>query len=123
MDRQSYMKDYRAAYRQRTRDIRITLTAEQFSALRAAAKSEHTTPTGLGRQLITAGLSRDIRVPAAVASELKSLEFLVRNIANNINQLAHHANTVRMVIDPVAVLAELRRLDAVIRTFVTERLK
>lgn len=123
MDRQRYMKDYRALYRQRTRDVRITLTSEQFAALRAAAKSERTTPTGLGRHLIVAGLSRDLRVPAAVATELKSLEFLVRNIANNVNQLAHHANTVRVVIDPAAVLAELRRLDAVISTFVTERLK
>lgn len=122
MDRQRYMKTYRAAYKARAKPVKIWLANEQHAALLAAARAEGTTPTGLARELIVSGLAGDTRIPTAVANELRGLERLVRNIANNINQLAHHANAVRIVIDVPTVFAELRRLDAAVRAFVTHRL-
>lgn len=122
MDRKRYMKSYRAAYRSRTRDVRIALGTDLYDHLKSAALAEGIAPTTLARALIETGLHRRSLVPAAVLDELRTLERLVRNIANNINQLAHHANTVRRVVDLDAVYRELQRLDAAVRDHTLKRL-
>ena len=122
MDRSKYMKGYRAQYRQHTHDVRVTLTADLYASLRAAAKSNGTTPTSLARDFIACGLTAEARIPASFAEDLRRHEMLVRNIANNINQLAHHANTVRKVIDVQSVFADLRRLEDAVRSYTTNRL-
>lgn len=122
MDRKRYMKSYRATYRSRTRDVRIALGTDLYDHLKSVASAEGIPPTTLARALIEAGLHRRSLVPAAVLDELRTLERLVRNIANNINQLAHHANTVRRVVDLDAVYRELQRLDAAVRDHTLKRL-
>ena len=73
-------------------------------------------------EVVAAELDGDPRITAAVADELRTLERLVRNIANNLNQLAHHANAVRRVVDIGSVFAELKRLDAAVRSYTRNRL-
>lgn len=123
MDRTRYMKAYRAAYKARATIIKVALDNDLYAELTARAKAEGKTPTGLVRDLVIAGLAGNTRIPAAIADELKALGRLVRSIANNLNQLAHHANTVRRVIDIQSVFAELRRLDAAVRDYTLNRLK
>ena len=123
MDRPRYMKAYRSAYKARAKVIKVALDNELFAELAKRAKVEHMTPTGLVRALVASGLSGDPRVPATIADELRMLERLVRSIANNLNQLAHHANTVRRVIDVPAIFQELKRLDASIRAYTLKRLR
>ena len=122
MDRQPYMKAYRAAYKARAKVIKVALDNDLYAELAARARAERKTPTGLVRELVASGLSGDPRVPTAIADELRILERLVRSIVNNLNQLAHHANTVRKVIDVPAIFQELKRLDASIRAYTLKRL-
>jgi hypothetical protein len=122
MDRQHYMKDYRRAYKQRARIVKVALDNDLYAELSRRAKAEQRTPTGLVRELVATGLSGDPRVPEAVAAELRTLERLVRSIANNINQLAHHANAVRRVVDVAGIFTELKRLDAAVRAYTLGRL-
>ena len=122
MDRQRYMKSYRSAYKARAKTIKVAFNNEFFAELAARAKSEGKTPTSLVRDLVTSGLSGDPHVPASVADELRTLGRLVRSIANNLNQLAHHANTVRQVIDIPTIFAELKRLDTAVYTYTRNRL-
>jgi len=53
--------------------------------------------------------------------ELKELRFLVSNIANNMNQIAHHSNRVKHVIDENGVLEQFLELDSLIRNFAHSR--
>ncbi len=122
MDRQRYMKDYRSAYKARAKIIKVALPNNLYAELAAKAKADRTTPTGLVRELVATGLSGDPSIPAAVADELKTLGRLVRSIANNLNQLAHHANTVRRVVDIASVFQELKRLDEAVRSYTRNRL-
>jgi hypothetical protein len=122
MDRQRYMKTYRSAYKARAKIVKIAISNDLHGELVARAKAEGKTPTGLVRELVACGLAGDQRIPAAVADELRALERLVRTIANNINQLAHHANAVRRVIDVASVFGELKRLDAAVRAYTLKRL-
>lgn len=56
-----------------------------------------------------------------VAEELKELRFLLSNIANNMNQIAHHSNRVKHVIDENGVLERFMELDQAISDFVNSR--
>ena len=123
MDRQRYMKAYRSAYKVRAKVIKVAFSNDLHTELAARAKAEGKTPTALVRELVATGLSGDQRVPAAVANELRTLGRLVRSIANNLNQLAHHANAVRKVIDVPAIFQELKRLDAAVRAYTLNRLR
>ena len=122
MNRQRYMKDYRIAYKSRAKIIKVALSNDLHAVLSQRAEAEGLTPTSLVRELVASGLSGDPRVPAVVAGELKNLERLVRSIANNLNQLAHHANTVRRVVDVQSIFQELKRLDTAVRAYTLKRL-
>jgi len=58
-----------------------------------------------------------------VESELKELRFLISNIANNVNQMARHSNTVKHVADDNAVFQRLSELDQLIVDFTDTRLR
>lgn len=116
------MKDYRIAYKSRAKIIKVALSNDLHAVLSQRAEAEGLTPTSLVRELVASGLSGDPRVPAVVAGELKNLERLVRSIANNLNQLAHHANTVRRVVDVQSIFQELKRLDTAVRAYTLKRL-
>ena len=59
----------------------------------------------------------------ALAGELNQLKFLIRNIANNLNQIAHHTNTVKRAADAGHVFAELKRLELCVEEYTRGRLK
>lgn len=59
---------------------------------------------------------------SGVEAELKELRFLLATIANNVNQMAHHSNVVRHVVDEGGALAKLKELEAVIEGFVDDKL-
>ncbi len=44
-----------------------------------------------------AGLYSQTVIPENLETELKTLRFAIRNIANNVNQIAHYSNLVRSV--------------------------
>ena len=57
-----------------------------------------------------------------VEAELKELRFLLASVANNVNQMAHHSNLVRHVVDEGGALAKLQELEALIEGFVNDNL-
>ena len=59
----------------------------------------------------------------AIEQQLSELRFLVSNIANNMNQIAHHSNRVKHVVDENGVLQRFAELDALLVDFVDSRLK
>jgi hypothetical protein len=57
-----------------------------------------------------------------ILKELQELRFLLRNSANNINQIAHHSNTVGRLVDENGFLDEVRKMETTITDFVSARL-
>ena len=123
MDRTTYMKQYRTAYKARSKFVTITLSRDQYSALKLRAQSEGVSPTTLAKQYVLNGLAQDPSATNAVANELGALEHQVRPIATTLNMLAHHANTVKRVVDVPSIFAELMRLSTVVHAFTSGRMK
>lgn len=122
MDRAAYMKDYRADYKTRVKIVKVTMPLSRFATLEARAKAEGSKPSTLAREFIEAGLKREARVPTEIRTELSSLSRLIRSVANNLNQIAHHSNTVRHVADERGVFQWLKALERHVADYTRGRL-
>jgi len=122
MDRTAYMKDYRADYKTRVRIVKVTVPISVFKKLEARAAEEGIKPASLAREYVETGLKRDTRAPTEVRNELFSISRLIRSIANNLNQMAYHSNTVRQVTDERGVFQWLKELEKHVADYTHGRL-
>ncbi len=122
-DRSTYMKAYRTGYKKRVRIVKVTLDNTGYANLERVAKAEGKRPATIALEFIEAGLSGDQRMPRQMTAELTALRHLVRSVANSMNQMAKHSNTVRAVIDKHAVFDELKKLERHILDYTSGKLK
>ena len=54
--------------------------------------------------------------------QLCELTFLLSNVANNMNQMAHHSNRLREVFDEQGVMNAFGQMEAMLHNFVSQRL-
>jgi hypothetical protein len=123
MDRKTYLKSYLKDYRSRCKCVNLVIPAADYKRLEAAARREGKRPTQLLVEIGLSHLDETVYVPAEIAAEMRTFVFLVRNIANNLNQIAHHTNTVRKAADAGHVFARLKELERRVEDYTTGRLK
>lgn len=115
-------KLYNQAYATRAHRVAITLTSAEYSELEKRAKAEGVKPTTLVKNMAIAYHQGQAITPEPILKELQELRFLLRNAANNINQIAHHSNTVGRLVDENGFLDEVRKMETTINEFVALRL-
>lgn len=123
MDRSTYMRSYRAAYRKRAKIVKVTLPLADFARLKATANAEGKKPATLAREYLTTSMDREVRIPSGIQAELNAFRYLVRNISNNINQLAHHSNTIKHVADERGLFRWLKALEGHVVDYTSSKLK
>ncbi len=122
-NRSAYQKSYRQKHSEEYRRISISVSNAEYSALKRFAQRENIKVTTLVRDFAFAGLSNTRYVPKGLRSELEQLGFLVRNIANNVNQAAHYSNSLRRVADENGLLQCIKNLEDTVHEFVQNRMK
>ena len=88
--RAKYMKE---EYRPSKERIDCTLTKEEFRHIKAEAKAHGKNRTAFFRESALAYTKQKYLVPANIREKLEENIFLLKNIANNLNQIAKHANS------------------------------
>lgn len=121
--RKLYNQQYKAEYKERTRRVSITLSHSEYTAIEKRAKAENIKPTALIKNMAMAYYQQAPIIPEIVRDELQELRFLLRNVANNINQIAHHSNTIKRLADENGLLLEIQKMENTINDFVTQRMK
>ena len=122
--RSEYQKQYREKYKSRTKRVNLTFTNEEHRAFLRAAKSEGVKLTSYIKRLALAGFNGQAHIPSTLKEELKTLRFAIHNIANNVNQIAHHSNTVHSMtmVDENNLLQHLKQLDEVVQSYTEGRI-
>lgn len=115
-------KLYNQAYATRSHRVAITLTPTEYVELEKRAKAEGVKPTTLVKNMAIAYHQSQQIPQEPILKELQELRFLLRNSANNINQIAHHSNTVGRLVDENGFLDEVRKMETTINEFVALRL-
>lgn len=115
-DRSEYMKQYRATYKKRVKSVMVSLPMDDFRRLEKAAKSQKKKPSAYFRELGLAQLDQQLLQSTELEDRLREHNLLIRNIANNLNQLARSGNIFRDV-DRSVVFDHLKSLDDQVRRF------
>ena len=82
-------------YRAATKRINCTLTKAEYAAVENRAHRLKMKPTACFKALALAYSEGRYLVPISVEAKLEAVAFLLRNIANNVNQVARRANQTR----------------------------
>lgn len=112
--RKQYLKDY-VDTRKR---INISLSASDFDKVVYLAQLNQTKPTTYIAKLVQHQLNKSPFVPKVLTDEIREMKFLLRNIATNINQLTHHSNTLKVLVDERGLLQEIRKLEEGITSYI-----
>ena len=118
-NKQEYQRQYSRSWRKKNKLITFALTPEEYHAFEKQRGNLKTTT--FIKSLALAGLPEAQKpVKEEVLDALKDHTFLVRNIANNVNQVAKAFHTTGRV-DVEVVLQHLKRLDDTVQKFVTDQ--
>lgn len=121
--RKLYNQKYKSEYKDRVHRITLTLSNAEYEEMEKRAKSENVKPTTLIKNMAFAYHQQTPIISESIAEELKELRFLIRNVANNINQIAHHSNTIQQLADENGLLLEIQKMEKTVNDFVMQKLK
>ena len=117
-----YQKEYRERTKRKFRDISVRLSSQDYRELKSYADDNSYGMATILREGALAQIRGSHVRASGVEAELKELRFLIASIANNVNQMAHHSNLVRHVVDEGGALEKLRELEGLVEGFVDDKL-
>jgi hypothetical protein len=118
-----YQREYRKKNKSKRKYITVSISPSEYDEIHAFARAQGLSLSSLLREATNVQMRGSQFRSKALASELQELRFLVSNIANNMNQMAHHSHQIKHVIDENGVLQRFAELDALITSFVNNRMK
>jgi len=121
-ERKQYLKEYQKQYKKSHKQISVSFTLHQYKDFERQARSENTKVSSLVRNMALAYFQKQSLTPPAIADDLKELKFLIRNIANNVNQMAHHSNTIHQLVDENDFLGEIKKLEQLVNDYTNSSL-
>lgn len=122
MSQKEYQQQQKRARKTTHRRIELQLTLAEHRAFERIAKQEGVSVNTLIKNMATAYRDSHYFMPAQLQASVDKLSLLIRNIANNLNQMAHSANVFHQV-DANTVFKHLAQLDKQVQDFVKNKLK
>ncbi len=114
------MKEYRKAYANKR--VTVMFTPSEYKEFVRVADKEGMGVSTVVRNMALAYQQSNTLHSSDIEEELKELNRLVRNVANNVNQVAHRAN-IGENININEVLAYIKQLDSIVREHTKNKLK
>lgn len=118
-----YHKKYREEYKKKVKYINVAVPIDMYEQLEKLSELEHTKVSVLLRNMALAYMQQKTFVPKTIESELKEFTFLIRNVANNINQIAHHSNIIKHMVDENSLLMEIKKLEDRVMEYTLNKLR
>jgi len=112
--RREYLRKYKCQHKR----ISLTVSNSDYQKIEYLASKLSLRPTSFVNNVIQEKLGRNPHLPDEIQKELSEVKFLIRNIANNVNQVAHRSNTLKVMIDENGLLMELKKLEDTIMEYV-----
>ena len=99
--RTAYQKEYWSTYKAKKKRIqpRINLTESEYKTFHQLATDENVSISKLIKNMAIAYEQESFLLPQSHLEQIQEFVHLVRNIANNINQIAHHSNSIKSVVN------------------------
>ncbi|MCI5165521.1 MAG: plasmid mobilization relaxosome protein MobC [Candidatus Electrothrix sp. GM3_4] len=120
MNRKEYFKKYNQEKRKKLKDVHIYLTPEEYNFFERIAKKEGVKTTKIIKEMALSQAGKTFYLPQEKQEKLSEFVFLMRNLANNVNQIAKHSNTVKSLSAESEnnLLSYLRELEDIVKNYV-----
>lgn len=119
-ERQDYDKAYYLKNKDAKKRVTLRYSPDEYRQIEKLSAAVDIPPAVLIKRLSLAAINGERFLSADSEEELQSVRFLIRNIANNVNQMAKHSNTLKKVVDENQLLAELRQLETLVHDYVSQ---
>jgi len=104
-------KQYLDNYVDARKRISISLSISDYEKVKYLAELNQTKPTSYISDIVQQQLNKSPVISKQLSDEIRSIKFLLRNIATNINQIAHRSNTLKILVEDRELLLELKKLE------------
>lgn len=118
-----YHKQYRKEYSKKVKYLNVSIPMKTYKEMQDRADSEGVKVTSLLRNMAIAYMQQTTYIPKEIEEELKQLSLLIRNVANNVNQVAHHSNVMKGMVNENDLLAEIKKLDTMVHDYTLKKLR
>lgn len=123
MNDKDYHKKYRKEeYVKKAKYVNVAIPLDLYDDFEKMAKKENTKVTTLVRNMAVAYMQQKTFVPNEIGEKLDDLRFLIRNVANNVNQIAHNSNLVGKLVDENDFLMQIKKLEDAVFDYTKKRL-
>lgn len=116
-------REYLKNYQEQRKRINLSLSLSDYKKVEYLAQKLSLKPTSFVHHIIQEKLGKNPNISPEIQKELREVKYLIRNIANNINQVAHRSNILKAMLDENALLMELKKLEDTIMNYVTTEIK
>ena len=117
MDYENKMKDYQKEYSEKHKRVSLSISMNEYKKLETLAKKEKTKPTSFATALLLSYINNEPLIPHKLEQDLQALSKYIRNIANNVNEMAHYSHQLREMRDEQNLLLELQKLEQSVKQF------
>ncbi|MBR8842401.1 hypothetical protein CWB96_03840 [Pseudoalteromonas citrea] len=121
--KKDYQKQYMAEFRKHHKRVELNFTLAEYRDFKKAAQQEKLTVSQTVKNMAMAYQQQHYFIPAELKEKLDTLHFLIRNVANNINQIAHRSNTLQVMVHENELLMELKKLEDLVTEYTLKGLK
>jgi tRNA A37 threonylcarbamoyltransferase TsaD len=121
----NYFKKYKTEYLKEHKKVEVYLSLNEYEAFKKIAKER-----GYGNKVgkVVKEFAKNYKensyqYPPELKEDLSTLTFLLRNVANNINQMAHISNATKQVVDDYKLFEYLKQMEDSIKRYVNTKIK
>lgn len=111
-------RDYLNKYKSQHRRINLTVSNSDYQKIEYLADRLSLKPTSFVYNALQEKLGQSPYLPDDIKQELSEVKFLIRNIANNINQVVHRSHALKVMVHENDLLMELKRLEETVVNYV-----
>lgn len=114
-------REYFKNYTEQRKRINISLCFSDYQKIEYLAEKAQLKPTSFVSYIVQEKLEKNPHLSPEIQKELTEVKYLIRNIANNINQIAHRSNTLKVMVEENALLMELKQLEDTVKNYVSQK--
>lgn len=119
----NYHKEYRKDYDKKTKYVTVSIPISEYEELEKQAKKEGVKVSTLIKNMTLAYMQTKTLTPKAIEDRLSEFIFLMRNVANNINQIARNSNLLKHLVEENGLLMELKNMEDLVKEYTLNKIK
>lgn len=119
----NYHKEYRKDYDKKTKYVTVSIPISEYEELEKQAKKEGVKVSTLIKNMALAYMQTKTLTPKAIEDRLSEFIFLMRNVANNINQIARNSNLLKHLVEENSLLMELKKMEDLVKEYTLNKIK